>query len=226
MFAVVVLLIIGCNSKESGTEQELLESLKNEEKTDSIAVTEPEPIVEKTTEQTEKIAEKEISDKEVSEKEVSEKEVIEDEANLWSSYRSAKEAVKEAEIDNDYTKQTKHLLEAAEFANALQRFDIEAWQYNNAGYALIEDFKEKTEYMSVMDALNKLELKSEIMEYRKETRSFMSIEKSLLTEAAKHLAQAKEIDDKLESSSRTTIIANNILFVNDVLSFLDVGETE
>ncbi len=77
-----------------------------------------------------------------------------------------------------------------------------------------------------MDALDKLELKSEIMEYRKETRSFMSIEKELLTEAAKHLAQAKEIDDKLEASSRTTIIANNILFVTDVLSFLDVGETE
>ncbi len=221
MFAVVVLLIIGCNSKESGTEQKLIESLKSEEKADSIVVTEPEPIAEKTTEQTVKIAEKEISDKEVSDKEV-----IEDEANLWSSYRSAKDAVKEAEASNDYTKQAQHLLEAAGFANALHRFDIEAWQYNNAGYALIEDFKEKTEYMSVMDALNKLELKSEIMEYRKETRSFMSIEKELLTEAGKHLAKAKEIDDKLEASSRTTIIANNILFVNDVLSFLNVGETE
>ena len=216
MFAVVVLLIIGCNSKESGTEQELIESLKSEGKADSIVVAEPEPIAEKTTEQTEKIAEKKIS----------EKEVIEDEANLWSSYRSAKDAVKEAEASNDYTKQAQHLLEAAGFANALHRFDIEAWQYNNAGYALIEDFKEKTEYMSVMDALNTLELKSEIMEYRKETRSFMSIEKELLAEAGKYLAQAKEIDDKLESSSRTTIIANNILFVNDVLSFLDVEVTE
>jgi len=215
MFAVVVLLIIGCNSKESGTEQELIESLESEDKVDSVVVTEPEPTVEKTTEpvteQTEVIAEKEV---------------IEDEANLWSSYRSAKEAVKEAEANNDYAKQAQHLLEAANFANALQRYDIEAWQYNNAGYALIGDFKEKTEYMSVMDALNKLELKSEIMAYRKETRSFMNIEKDLLTEAGKYLAQAKEIDDKLEASSRTTIIANNILFVNDVLSFLDVGEAE
>jgi len=215
MFAVVVLLIIGCNSKESGTEQELIESLESEDKVDSVVVTEPEPTVEKTTEpvteQTEVIAEKEV---------------IEDEANLWSSYRSAKEAVKEAEANNDYAKQAQHLLEAANFANALHRYDIEAWQYNNAGYALIGDFKEKTEYMSVMDALNKLELKSEIMAYRKETRSFMNIEKDLLTEAGKYLAQAKEIDDKLEASSRTTIIANNILFVNDVLSFLDVGEVE
>lgn len=209
--------MIGCTPKEAGTEQELLESLKTEE-TDSVAVTESKPIVEETTEQVAKQTE------EIAEKEISEKEVIEDEANLWSSYRSAKDAVKEADADGDYIKQVKHLLEAAEFANALQRYDIEAWQYNNAGYALIEDFKEKTEYMSVMDALNKLELKSEIMEYRKETRSFMSIEKDLLTEASKYLVKAKEIDDKLESSSRTTIIANNILFVNDVLSFLNVGE--
>ncbi len=219
IFVVILILMIGCTSKESGTEQELLDSLKSQEETDSIAVTKPEPIDEKTTKQTEKIAEKEVS-----EKEVIEKEVIEDEASLWSSYRSAKEAAKEAEKNYDYRELTRHLLEAAEFANALQRYDIEAWQYNNAGYALIEDFKEKTEYLSVMDALNKLELKSEIMEYRKETRSFMSIEKDLLTEASKHLAKAKEIDDKLESSSRTTIIANNILFVNDVLSFLNVDE--
>ena len=209
MFAVVLLLLIGCNSKESGAEQELLESLKNEEKADSIAVTEPEQIVEKTTEQTVKIAEKEV---------------IEDEANLWSSYRSAKDAVKEAEAESDRRKQTKHLLEAAEFANALQRYDIEAWQYNNAAYALIQDFKEKTEYMSVMDALNKLELKSEIMAYRKETRTLMSEEKELLFEANIYLVKAKEIDEKLKESSRTTIIVNNILFVNDVLSFLDVGE--
>lgn len=217
IFVVVLILMIGCTPKEAGTEQELLESLKTEE-TDSVAVTESKPIVEETTEQVAKQTE------EIAEKEISEKEVIEDEANLWSSYRSAKDAVKEADADGDYIKQVKHLLEAAEFANALQRYDIEAWQYNNAGYALIEDFKEKTEYMSVMDALNKLELKSEIMEYRKETRSFMSIEKDLLTEASKYLVKAKEIDDKLESSSRTTIIANNILFVNDVLSFLNVGE--
>ena len=215
MFAVVVLLIIGCNSKKSDTEQELLESLKSEEKTDSIVVTKPEPIAEKTTEQVPEQT-----------KEIVEKEVIEDEASLWDLYRSAKDAVKEAEADNDYIKQTQHLLEAAEFANALQRYDIEAWQYNNASYALIQGFKEKTDYLALMDKLNNLELLSEIMEYRKETRTLMSKEKELLIESNSYLVKAKEIDDKLEASSRTTIIANNILFVNDVLNFLDVAEME
>lgn len=223
IFAVVVLLIIGCNSKKSETDQELLESLKSEEKTDSIAVIDPKPIVDKTTEQvTEQIT------KQVPEKieEVVEKEIIEDEASLWDLYRSAKDAVKEAEANNDYIKQTQHLLEAAEFANALQRYDIEAWQYNNAAYALIQGFKEKTDYLALMDKLNNLELLSEIMEYRKETRILMSKEKELLIEANSYLLKANEIDDKLEASSRTTIIANNILFVNDVLSFLGAGETE
>ena len=211
IFAVVILLMIGCNSNKSGKEQELIESLKNEEKTDIANEPESQSVTEQTTQQSE---------------DITNEEAIVDEASLWSSYHSAKEAVKEAEIDNDYKTQAKHLLEAANFANALQRYDIEAWQYNNAGYALIEDFKAKTDYLSVMDVLNKLELKSEIIEYRKETRAFMSNEKDLLTEAAKHLAKAKEIDDKLEKSSRTTIIANNNLFVNDVLNFLDVKDTE
>ncbi len=215
MFAVVVLLIIGCNSKKSETEQELLESLKTEEKADTIAVKDPELIVEKTTEQVTEQIEK-----------IAEKEVIEDEASLWDLYRSAKNAVKEAEVNNDYKKQTQHLLEAAEFANALQRFDIEVWQYNNAAYALIQGFKEKTDYPTLMDKLNNLELLSEIMEYRIEVSTLLSKEKELLIESNSYLVKAKEIDDKLEGSSRTTIIANNILFVNDVLNFLNVTETE
>lgn len=215
IFAVVALLIIGCNSKKSETEQELLESLKSEEKTDTIAVKDPEPIAEKTTKQVPEQIE-----------EIVEKEVIEDEASLWDLYRSAKNAVKEAEVNNDYKKQTQHLLEAAEFANALHRFDIEAWQYNNAAYALIQGFKEKTDYTALMDKLNNLELLSEIMEYRIEVRTLLSKEKELLIESNSYLVKAKEIDDKLEASSRATIIANNILFVNDVLSFLNVTETE
>ena len=77
-----------------------------------------------------------------------------------------------------------------------------------------------------MDKLNNLELLSEIMEYRIEVRTLLSKEKELLIESSSYLVKAKEIDDKLEESSRTTIIANNILFVNDVLNFLNVTETE
>lgn len=223
IFAVVLLLIIGCNSKKNETEQKLLESLKSEEKTDSIVVAEPEPDVEKTTEQVTKQTAVQVPEQI---EEITEKEIIEDEASLWDLYRSAKDAVKEAEADNDYKKQSQHLLEAAEFANALQRYDIEAWQYNNAAYALIQEFKEKTDYPALMNKLNSLELLSEIMDYRKETRTLMSKEKELLIEANSYLLKANEIDDKLESSSRTTIIANNILFVNDVLNFLNITETE
>jgi len=219
MFIFIILLIFGCNSKKSETKQELLESLKREEKTDAITVAKPEPIAEKTTEQVmEQVPEQKM--------EIVEKEVIADEASLWDLYRSAKNAVKEAEVNSDFKKQTQHLLEAAEFANALQRYDIEAWQYNNAAYALIQEFKEKTDYMALMNKLNNLELLSEIMEYRKEVRTLLSKEKELLIESNCYLVKAKEIDDKLEGSSRTTIIANNILFVNDVLNFLDVAETE
>ena len=215
MFAIVVLVILGCNSKESKAEIEFLESTKSEEKADSLAVIEQEPIVEKTTEQVSEQTE-----------EKAEKDSSEDEAILWMSYRSAKDAVKQAQSEKDYGKQTKYLLEAAAYAKALQRYDIEAWQYNNAGYVLIEEFKEKTDYLAVMNNLNKLELKIEIEEYHKEARMQLSKEKGLLSKADSYLVKAKEIDDKLEGSSRTTTIANNIMFVNEVLSFLETGETE
>jgi len=210
-FIVIVLLIVGCSSKKSEPEQKLVESSKSEEKTDSILAPVKEPLEEKATE----LEEEKIEDN-----------LIEDEATLWSSYRSEKAAVKEAEAENNFEKQVKHLLEAAGYAHALQRFDIEAWQYNNAGYVLIQDFKEKTDYLNVITKLNNLKLKSEIIQYRKDTRILLSNEKKLLLEASDYLYHAEKIDSNLEKSFRTTIIANNILFVNDVLRFLKVDEIE
>ena len=212
MFIIVVLFIIGCNSKKSKAEIEFQESIKSEEKADSLAVLNQEPDVETITEQvSEQTEEKE------------EKVSPEDEAILWKSYRSAKDIVKQAQSEKDYWKQTKYLLEAAVYAKALKRYDIEAWQYNNAGYALIEEFKEKTDYSVVMNKLNSLELRSEIEKYRKEARMQLSKEKELLSQADGYLVKAKEIDSKLEESSRTTTISSNISFVNEVLSFLEAG---
>jgi len=211
MFAIVVLLIIGCSPKEKGTEQKLIESLASEEKTDSILVPEQEPKVEKPTDLTEEKVEENL---------------IVDEASLWSSYRSAKVAVKEAEADSNYEKQAEYLLEAAGYAKTLQRFDIEAWQYNNAGFTLIEGFKNKTDYINVMNKLNSLKLKSEITLYWKEARILLNKEKEMLSQASGYLAQAKQIDSNLEKSSRTTTIASNITFVKDVLNFLEVKAKE
>ncbi len=215
MFAVVVLFIIGCNSKEPEPEQKLQEPIKIEEKVDSVVVAEQEPEVEKTIEQVSEQTE-----------EKAEKESPENEAVLWMSYRSAKDAFKQAQSEKDYSNQVKYLLEAAGYAKTLKRYDIEAWQYNNAGFVLIEEFKVKTDYLSVMDKLNSLELKSEIEEYRHEARKQLSKEKGLLSKAISYLEKAKEIDDKLEGSSRTTTIASNISFVNEVLIFLKAGETK
>lgn len=208
---IAILLIIGCNSKKTETEKDLLESHKNEEKIDSTEVPIQEPIPEKTREQ--------VEDKE--------QDIFkDDEATLWSSYRSAKAAAIEAEAKGKYEKQAKHLLEAAKYANALQRFDIEAWQYNNAGFALIQDFKEKTNYINLMNKLNSLKLNTEIHQFSKETRELLNNEKEILLEAKDYLAQAKEIDNNLEKSSRTTTIVSNIIFINDVLNFLEFKDAE
>jgi len=208
---IAILLIIGCNSKKTETEKELLESYKNEEKTNPTTIPIQEPKLEETTKQAE-----------VNEKES----LIEDEATLWESYRSAKAAATEAEAKGEYEKRAKHLQEAARYANALQRFDIEAWQNNNAGFALIQDFKKKTNYINLMNKLNSLKLKTEINQFSKETRKLLNNEKEILLEAKDYLAQAKEIDNNLEKSSRTTTIVSNIIFINDVLNFLEFKDAE
>lgn len=142
-------------------------------------------------------------------------------ANLWRSYRAAKEAVKKAKIKKDFRNQVKYLLEAAKFASELERFDIEAWQYNNAGYVLIEEFKCSTNYYSEMNKLNNLIYKNEIKIVRKEIRSNMLYDNKLLIEAEGYLLKAKKIDSKLAESSRTITIASNINFIEDVRNFLE-----
>jgi hypothetical protein len=77
-----------------------------------------------------------------------------------------------------------------------------------------------------MDHLNKLEMKEDILEYRESMKKIFRKQNRLLSKADGYLKKAKEVDDKLEKSDRTRIIANNILFVDDVMKFMDMGDEE
>ena len=142
------------------------------------------------------------------------------EARLWEMYNEARSKVKAAEKIEDFEEMSKYSYEAAIYANALERKDIEAWQYNNAAFYLINAFKNKTDYHNEMDQLNKLELKTEILEFREKMKNKFRKEERLLSKAEGYLEKAKEIDDKLEESERTRIISNNQSFVCDVLNLI------
>ncbi|MDO9577049.1 MAG: hypothetical protein Q7J16_04120 [Candidatus Cloacimonadales bacterium] len=140
---------------------------------------------------------------------------------LWALYNDSKAKVKAAEEKKDYEEMSKFSYEAAIYANALERTDIEAWQYNNAAFYLIEAFKAKTDYEQEMAHLNSLELKTEILDYREKMKKKFHKEKRLLSKAVGYLQKAQEIDGTLDVSERTTVIANNQQFVEEILNLLE-----
>lgn len=140
---------------------------------------------------------------------------------LWALYNESRAKVKAAEKNEDYEEMSKYSYEAAIYANALERIDIEAWQYNNAAFYLIKEFKAKTDYEQEMAHLNNLELKSEILDYREKMKKKFHKEKRLLSKAEGYLQKAQEIDGILDVSERTKVIAKNMQFVKDVLTLLE-----
>jgi len=146
--------------------------------------------------------------------------VVQNKAVLWRSYRQVKGDIKKAEAADNYQKQVKLLLQAADLANQLERQDIEAWQYNNVGYALIKDFKAKANYYDNMNELDNLVYKSEIEASREKIKAVFSQHLDLLKRAKLYLLRAERIDNDLEKSSRSHTIASNLLFVNQVMNFM------
>ncbi len=143
---------------------------------------------------------------------------------LWDSYNLVKAKIEEAENNDNLEDMSKFSHEAAIFANALQRSDIEAWQYNNAAYYLIKEFKERTDYQAKMDQLNSLKLNKEISDYRASIQKDFRQQSQLLSKAEGYLKKAKAIDSKLEKTDRTIIISNNLSFVDFVMGFLEMND--
>jgi len=141
-------------------------------------------------------------------------------AELWDAYKTAKDRLKVAQEEDDYPNIEKHLLETADYSGKLGRVDIEAWQYNNLGYNLIESFKSKTKYMSATGKLNSMVAGKDRNQYRAEIKGKFLQHKDILLRAEKYLKTAEELDGTLEESSRTTTIESNQMFIKQVLGFI------
>lgn len=141
-------------------------------------------------------------------------------AELWDAYKIAKDKLNVAKEEDDYPNIEKYLLETANYSNKLGRVDIEAWQYNNLGFNLIESFKSKTKYMSATGKLNSMVAGIERNQYRAEIKGKFLQHKDLLLRSEKYLETAEKLDSTLEESSRTTTIESNKMFIKQVLGFI------
>jgi len=140
---------------------------------------------------------------------------------LWSKYNKAKKKVKEAKETGNFKLTIESLLLAAQYAQQLNRDDIVSWQYNNAGYYSIIEFKKRTDYSHKMHKLGMMKAGEEKREYLNETKNSLGTELPLLSDASEYLKIANDFNKKSMDKERTRIIQRNINFINDINKFLE-----
>ena len=140
--------------------------------------------------------------------------------NLWKKYLDVRSRSKEALINNDLDSCKLYLLEATECAKKLDRNDIAAWQLNNIGYYLIEDFKKKTDYANRMKEIESYPFGQEKLNYIQDTKILYNENIKQLYEIKKYLEEAYELDSEYDYSERTKIIYSNLKFVDWICNFI------
>ena len=133
---------------------------------------------------------------------------------------AAKANLETAKQKDDIIEIKKYILEAAFFANQLNRKDIEAWQYNNISYFSIEEFKKRTDYNTRMRKIESMKPGEDKNVYIQEVKKNFLIEKPLIIDAEKYLVEAQNIDKELDDEARTAIINSNLQFVKFIKDFI------
>jgi len=142
------------------------------------------------------------------------------EADLWRGYQDARATFQRARADGDFEKSIGALLDAARFASALNRPDIEAWQYNNIGYYSILEFKERTDYDARMTGMQAMKPGAEKTAYTEETRSVFRRSFPVLERGMDALEKAEGIHAEPDDAKRQETIESNLRFIQWVRDFL------
>jgi len=138
---------------------------------------------------------------------------------LWEKYRDSRAKANIAH-DNHLTElAVKHLLEASEYAQRLNRNDIAAWQLNNAGFYCIQKFRRLTSYDRRMTEIENMVFSEVKTIFINETKKIFNEHIYLLKDATIYLEKAYELDSSYDDASRTKSIYNNIKFVDWVRNF-------
>ena len=141
------------------------------------------------------------------------------EAELWTAYNEAKTRLQTAKEASHFEGMVESLLDAAAFAEALDRPDIAVWQYNNIGYYAIVEFKRLTEYQERMDALQAMTPGEAKRLYLQETRTLVLKQMTLLERGLHYLQRAESMESELNNSERRDKIESNIRFIRWVQRF-------
>lgn len=129
-------------------------------------------------------------------------------ADPWSEYYDLKYKAKNSK---DFIEASEYYAQAADVVGKLNRKDIQVWQLNNAGYALIQEFMRVTDYENTMEAL--IEDKSKLAE----TKALLIKNIELLDKAKTYLEAALALDPNEEQLVK---IQSNLTYINWVENYL------
>lgn len=106
-------------------------------------------------------------------------------AELWAKYKELK-----SNTYADVTLTVQNHLAIADVAKQLNRNDIAAWNYNNAAYVLIKEFRKQTNYTEFNKQISKAKSGEPRKAKRNEFRDVLGAHWGLLAEAQEYLFKA------------------------------------
>lgn len=141
-------------------------------------------------------------------------------STLWDNYYKVRDKSKQALQEKNYNQATNLLLKAARYTHSLNRDDITAWQYNNAGYCRIQLFIQKTDYNTRINKINNLPNEYAGKEYIQQTKDIFAQNLEIIKQARLYLEKAYELDQHYSASQRTQKIYNNLKFADWICNYV------
>lgn len=141
--------------------------------------------------------------------------------NLWNIYRKCKTGAEKAKEHGDYKKSIELTLQGADAAIKLKRPDIAAWQYNNAAKHAIDYYIAETKFQERMRKAAEIKDSEKKSALKKETKSIMNSNLSILEEAETYLSSAKKYDEVKSDPKRVSAIKSNMNFIKEMRSIIE-----
>ena len=142
---------------------------------------------------------------------------------LWDKYKKAKSNADAALAEGNIDKTVSELLKAADYAGKLNRPEIAAWQLNNIGFYLIQEFRRKTDYDNRMSELEEMKYGENKDKFLEETKNIIEQNMKLLENAQAQLNDADNLNNKLNDENqneRAEKIKSNLDFIRWIKEFL------
>ncbi|MEI7543121.1 MAG: hypothetical protein WCJ94_07720 [bacterium] len=141
----------------------------------------------------------------------------------FNTYKEARKTAADAEALGDTATAVANYKKAAELAGMFATEEIQAWQINNAAFALIKKFKVLVAYDEKLTALAEMTPGKEKFAFQKEMTTLFASKIELLNEAKALLVSGETINGGEAPMAK---MQSNVEFIDWVLKFIADNSSE